>query len=395
MMVMPVPTNQLPPQTEEQLLQHLAAGETRAFWRLFQPYRDYLLRCCLKWMNGNLTAAEDLLSQAMLKAWEKAQKYAEKITNFKSWVTTLTRNFWLDLKRRRDVDLVENIEVYAEQNELGLAAVDQTPESALDRDEKNRVIRAAVDELPTKMRETFILHYYEALSHQEIAEKQGISYANVCKRISDARKILRPKLRGYFIEEEEASTEVSVTPVAIEPLIEETPLENAGVEAIVGEMVTLSVAIAEVECVEGEESPFVAVSVGDSDSDSVAATSEGRLEELNAIGKQIVGAVPRWLSSFGGSLLFHGLRKLVLEVRGEWCRWCGGDNGSRWGKLRENVRSSRSPPYCFSYFQSNVHESVGDDDEVKVYVESNFLKLALSKGNFWRCLIMGRLARSV
>jgi DNA-directed RNA polymerase specialized sigma24 family protein len=79
MMMMPVPTNQLPPLTEEeQLLQRLAAGETRAFWKLFQPYRDYLLRCCLQWTNGNLTAAEDLLSQATLKAWEKAQEYAEK-----------------------------------------------------------------------------------------------------------------------------------------------------------------------------------------------------------------------------------------------------------------------------------------------------------------------------
>jgi len=85
--------------------------------------------------------------------------------------------------------------------------------------------------------------------------------------------------------------------------------------------VTLSFAIAQVESVGGEESPFVAVSVGDSESDSVAATSEGRLEEFNAIGKAIVGAVSRWLHCFGGSQLFHGLRKLVLEVRGEWCRW--------------------------------------------------------------------------
>ena len=30
----------------------------------------------------------------MIKAWEKAQKYAGKIENFKYWLTTLTRNFW-------------------------------------------------------------------------------------------------------------------------------------------------------------------------------------------------------------------------------------------------------------------------------------------------------------
>ena len=314
----PANSQQLPPLTEEQqLLQRLAAGEMNAFWHLWQRHQDYLKNCCLRWTNGNSTAAEDLLSQAMLKAWEKAQKYAEKITNFKSWVTTLTRNFWLDLKRRRDVDLVEDIEVYAEQNELGLAAVDQTPESALDRDEKNRVIRAAVDELPTKMRETFILHYYEALSHQEIAERQGISYANVCKRISQARKILRPKLRGYFIEEEKTSTEVSVTPVAIEPLIEETPLENAGVEAILDEPV-LSVAVAEVQSVVDEELPEVAVSEQQPESDFLAATAEGSLEVRS-------DACP-WVEA----ALWRQQRHQMGKVAGEF--------------VSVLVRSSRSPP---------------------------------------------------
>jgi RNA polymerase sigma factor (sigma-70 family) len=424
MMVMPVPTNQLPPLTEEQLLQHLAAGETRAFWHLFEQYRDYLLRCCLKWTNGNLTAAEDLLSQAMLKAWEKAQKYAEKITNFKSWLISLTRNFWLDLKRRRDVNLVEDIEVYAEQNDLGLVAVEQTPESALERDEKNRVIRAAIDELPTKMRETFILHFYEGLSHQEIAERQNITYANVCKRISQAREFLALELRGYFIgedvtepniakvaatpakskkaaqkaaqvepilsetvtlskqleEEEKTKTELAATPPVTEPAIEEMSEGNGGVEPgcrgeayslrhgfangrriydskaeiynlnaspshwnllhqdalvepILGVPMTLSVAIAQVESVGSEELPFVAVSVEHSESDSVEATSGGRLEEFQAIWKQVVGAFPPWLSSFGCPQLFNRLRKLVLvKVAGEFV-------------------PSRSPTwYCFPYF---------------------------------------------
>jgi RNA polymerase sigma factor, sigma-70 family len=81
-------------------------------------------------------------------------------------------------------------------------SVEDTPAIALDRDEKKRVIRGAIDELPTKMRETFILHFYEELSHQEISEKQNISYQNVCKRISQARAILALELRGYFIGED-------------------------------------------------------------------------------------------------------------------------------------------------------------------------------------------------
>lgn len=61
----------------------------KVFWLQWQQYRDHLQLCCIKWMGGNSTDAEDALSRAMLKAWEKVQQYAGKITNFKAWLTRL------------------------------------------------------------------------------------------------------------------------------------------------------------------------------------------------------------------------------------------------------------------------------------------------------------------
>ena len=128
--------------------------------------------------------------------------------------------------------------------------------------EKRIVIRRAIDNLPTRLRETFILHFYQELSHQEIAQQQDISYQNVCKRISQARGILREELRGYFIGEDGTDTELSVTPTlaATESAIGEMSQENAEVEpmpqarfANAGETVMLSVAVEEVESVVGEE----------------------------------------------------------------------------------------------------------------------------------------------
>ncbi len=48
-----------------------------------------LYRCCLKWMEGNCTEAEDAF-RAMLKAWEKVKAGADAIANFKAWVSGLT-----------------------------------------------------------------------------------------------------------------------------------------------------------------------------------------------------------------------------------------------------------------------------------------------------------------
>ncbi|MEG4334873.1 MULTISPECIES: sigma-70 family RNA polymerase sigma factor [unclassified Microcoleus] len=252
----------------------------KGFWQQWQQYQDYLYRCCIKWMGGNPTDAEDALSRAMLKAWEKVQKFAGKINNFKAWLTTLTRNLCVDIyrERSRGANRVEDIEVYASSEEQGLLRSEDTPEIALETGEKRMVIHRAIDNLPPRLRETFILHFYQELSYPEIAERQGISYQNICKRISQARAILREGLRGYFIKEEATDRDKSVPPTATESAIEEMSQGNGGVEADAGETVTLSVATEEAESVGGEEAQEVVREVQHSESVMVGATCEGKLE---------------------------------------------------------------------------------------------------------------------
>ena len=170
------------------------------FWQQWQESRDQLYRCCLKMMNSNPMDAEDALSQAMVKAWEKVQKFGEKITNLKAWLYQVTRNFCIDIIRKRSGGAVgvESIEWVGNTEEVITTGTVECPESVLEREERSERIRGAIAELPEKLRETFILHFYGELSHTEIAEEQGISYENVCKRISLARKQLKQKLSAYF-----------------------------------------------------------------------------------------------------------------------------------------------------------------------------------------------------
>ncbi|WP_287267044.1 sigma-70 family RNA polymerase sigma factor [Moorena sp. SIO3A2] len=260
----------------------------KEFWQQWQQYRDYLYHRCLSWMGGNPTDAEDALSRAMLKAWEKVQKFAGKIANFKAWLTKLTHHLCVDIHRehRRSANHVENIEGIPE--EKGLVSCDDTPERALETDEKKIAIRRAIDNLPARLHQTFILHFYQQLSYREIAQQQNISYQNVCKRISQARAILREELREYFIGEDETDKDLSVTPTlaATESGIGEMSQPNGEVEPIVGETVTSSVAVAEVESVVSEEvqeevrslKAGLCPSLQYSESVPVPATSEEKLE---------------------------------------------------------------------------------------------------------------------
>ncbi len=334
-----------------------------AFWQVWEQYRDYLYRCCIKWMGGNLTDAEDALSRAMLKAWEKVQKYAGEIANFKAWLTRLTHNLCVDIYRERDrgANRVEDIEAIPE--ERGLVSFDDTPEIAMDTGEKRIVIRRAIANLPTRLRETFILHFYNELSYPEIAQQQEISYQNVCKRISQARAVLREELRGYFIGEDGTETELSVTPTlaATESAIGEQSKGNAGVEPIVGETVTLSVAVAEVKIVVGESPIEVTLSVQHSESAPDAAPSDGKLE-VNRDGCRCVEAALCELPPAPILALAQ-----FDEETGSWGNSCLAVQrmqqqpkvGNGW---REVLLPSRSPPwYRVPYFQSNVYESVGTD----------------------------------
>ncbi|NEQ35097.1 MAG: sigma-70 family RNA polymerase sigma factor [Okeania sp. SIO3I5] len=185
-------------------LPNYTGNTDQEFWQQWLKYQDYLYYCCVKWMGGNRTDAEDALSRAMLKAWEKEQKNPAKISNSKAWLTKLTYNLCVDIHRERirAANRVDNIEDYTFTEEQELVSLEERPDYAIEIQEKRIMIRRAIHNLPTRLHQTFILHFYQQLSHQEIAKQQNISYDNVCKRISQARNILRNELREYFIEGE-------------------------------------------------------------------------------------------------------------------------------------------------------------------------------------------------
>ncbi|MBR8828466.1 MAG: sigma-70 family RNA polymerase sigma factor [Gomphosphaeria aponina SAG 52.96 = DSM 107014] len=180
------------------LLKLVSQGDRLAFWELWLLYDDYLSRCCLKWMGGNQTDAEEALSLVKLKAWEKLPKYAEKITNLKPWLTRMTYNLCLDLhrQRKRNIMAIESIETVG--GEESFAYCHHSPESAILHSELRMLIYIITKNLSSRLRSPFILHFYQGIPYPDIAQKLGISQDNVYKRIQEARKILQPQLKKYL-----------------------------------------------------------------------------------------------------------------------------------------------------------------------------------------------------
>ncbi|MDJ0597940.1 MAG: RNA polymerase sigma factor [Crocosphaera sp.] len=191
--------NFITPETEEQrLLKRLAQGDRNAFWSLWESYRNYLYHRCLVWMGGNHDDAEEVMSLASLKAWEKLPNHALNITNLKGWLNRFTHNLCIDIHRQRKhkaigVDNVEDVPL--NNHEIGFS---DYPESELLEQELHIHIRNCIDSLSPRLRDPLILSYYQEMSHADIGKELTISQGNVAKRLQEGRQILKKSLGKYF-----------------------------------------------------------------------------------------------------------------------------------------------------------------------------------------------------
>lgn len=173
----------------------------KTFWQLWEQNRDYFYHCCLKWMGGNSMDAEEALSRAMLKAWDKLPDYSEKITNLRAWLTRLTHNLCVDIhreRRRQKAIQIEKIEDIATGDNSAVISGCDSPELALLNHELGQYLRQAIDSLPARLRTPFTMRYCDEISYQDIAQKLALSLDNIYKRIQQARDILQKRLSRYL-----------------------------------------------------------------------------------------------------------------------------------------------------------------------------------------------------
>ena len=234
---------------------------------------------------GNPTDAEDALSRAMLKAWEKVRDCTDDIKNFKAWLTKLTYNLCADIHREhnRSAVGVDSLDTIAIGNETELISQEETPVRAAMQRELELFFRAAIDELPDRLRETFLLHFESGLSYPDIAEQLGISYDNVRKRISQARAILRQRFNENF-GEDGTDSDLSNPNSRVSPQSakQRKSKKTAQKEPVAGEII-LSGELEEVQIVAGVELPEAALSVRQIDHILVDAKSHRKLEEIEIV----------------------------------------------------------------------------------------------------------------
>ncbi len=183
---------------ESILLRRVVQGDRRAFWEIWALYQDYLYHRSLVWMAGNRDDAQEVMSLASLKAWQKLPEHAHKITNLKGWLNRFTHNLCIDIHRQRKHQAigVDNVEDVPLNNQEIASATN--PESKLVQKELYVYIRYWIDDLAPRLRDPLILSYYQGMSHADIGQQLSISPDNVAKRLQFGKQILQKHLNQYL-----------------------------------------------------------------------------------------------------------------------------------------------------------------------------------------------------
>lgn len=135
------------------------------------------LRAFARGLCGQAERADDLVQEAVLRAWTSRDSFKPG-TNFRAWVFTITRNNFLnELRRyRRETQLEDGV-----AETLLVTPADQ--EDALHMNDLQR----ALDRLPPERREALLLIGASGFSYEEAAQVCGVAVGTMKSRVARGR----------------------------------------------------------------------------------------------------------------------------------------------------------------------------------------------------------------
>lgn len=182
------------------LMESLGLGNAEAFWILWKRHESHLVEICLRQMNYVRADAEDAVSRSMLVARDKLPIYARKIIDVEAWLTRLTSNVCLDMKkeRSRGTKRAQALDEAVLARREPTLPEPRSPEEHYASAQILATIGAAIDALPCGLHAAAMLRFVYEEGYPEIAARLGITEANARKRVQLARALLHRQLRSIF-----------------------------------------------------------------------------------------------------------------------------------------------------------------------------------------------------
>ena len=154
------------------------------FRRLYLPLGMYAMR-----IVGDADDAEDIVEDTFVKVWQSVSSGME-VADFSAFMYRSVRNRCVSFLRSK----VEHEDV---------SLIPDVSEEVIDTSMRDARIWRAIDDLPEKCREIFLMSKRDGYSNAEIADELGISIKTVknqmTKAFSRLREALTPHHKPFFL----------------------------------------------------------------------------------------------------------------------------------------------------------------------------------------------------
>lgn len=180
---------------DEEVVRRVRDGERDAYRLLVDRYAPMVFGLVRRHCDEP-AEVEDLAQEIFIRAYEGLPDFRGD-ASFSSWLYRIALNRCRDHAKSARVERESSIEAMEEasgRRPRSLSADVPTPEDDLERSERARRIRRALDELGPDYAVPFLLKYEQGLSYQEMAEMMDATAGALKVRVHRARTRLRSLL---------------------------------------------------------------------------------------------------------------------------------------------------------------------------------------------------------
>lgn len=168
------------------LVAALKGGDERAFRTIYDNH-VIMLKSFIKSYTKNAAQADDIVQDTFLKIWSIRESLDVK-KSIKSLLFKTAYNLLIDKYRKKQRE-VTMLDAWMHRRLMDTIKEDETQEK-----EKLELVKTAIEKLPPRCKEVFVLSKFEQLKYKEIAERLNISVKTVEVQMGKAFKIIREEV---------------------------------------------------------------------------------------------------------------------------------------------------------------------------------------------------------
>jgi len=163
-------------------------GDEQAFKELVHRHQKPLYHFVWRQVRNHAETA-DLCQKVFLKVFLKIRGFRGE-SSFRTWLYQIALNQCKNHFRSKERERLDDVEIET------LPLVDSPADTRVESAQESRMLRAAVNDLPTKQRHTLELRFYQGLTFAEIAAGMNCPVGTAKANYHHAITALRKRMRG-------------------------------------------------------------------------------------------------------------------------------------------------------------------------------------------------------